>query len=728
MRTPLVLLKAILNAVGGGVLGEILIDALPEIANNVLDDWAKQQDAAERRAELEGVAQLIRQDVGEQLKGFMRQHAPEASPQLIDEAAAYLNQVPAAVRRSLRRADDPSGTTVPAGLALRKGEDLLPFLPARMPRFKPGDRPLAGVDWVLAELLGIGGYGEVWKAVHDHQIEGFEPVALKFCIDPSAQQRLLTHEARVCAQVRKQGRHAGIVALEQTYLSADPPCLQYEYVAGGDLAGLIREWHRTASPPTPNQAARVVLRLCETVGYFHRLTPRIIHRDLKPANILTQRTNSDIGFKIADFGIGGIASAQAVQVSRHGASVGYLMTSLVRGSCTPMYASPPQLHGAEPDPWDDVHALGVIWHQILTGDLGQGRPTCSRWWNQGLAARGMAPDLIDLLESCFEDEPSVHPADASVLAERLAAALATTSAPAPSEPAVAPAAPPSAPVPKPPPSSPRPAGAVKVSAAPPWKGSKAGAVSVVRVKDLEVRFRWCPPTPRLKPFRLSSHKPLRMGSPKTETGRNANENQVKVILSRGFWMQEVPVTQGLWQAVMGMKHDWSREWEAPNLPVYNVNHGEAEAFSATLTERLREGQQLPAGWKITLPTEAQWEYASRAGTTGRFPFGEDESKLGEYSWFKQNSGGKPHEVKTRKPNDWGLHDMLGNVWEWCVDAYQYKLPGGSDPCVLAKAADRVSRGGSWLDDPSYCRPALRYRFTPEDRRVYLGLRLAAVQQ
>jgi hypothetical protein len=348
MRTPLVLLKAIgkavLNFMGGGVLGDVLVDALPEIANNVWDGWSKDKDAKERRAELEAVAQATGEQLAEAVKEVVREVAAGASPEVREALTGYLRQVPAEIRRTLRRPADPTGTTVPAGLALRKGDDLLPFLPARISRFKPGDRPLAGVDLVLDELLGAGGFGEVWKA-HNPDFDGFAPVALKFCLDPQSSKQLLIYQASVEAQVLKKGRHPGIVELQATYLSADPPCLQYEYVEGGDLAGLIQEWHRQPEKPTIIQAAKVVQRLAAIVGHAHRLNPSVVHRDLKPSNILTWRAGNDgaVQFKVADFGIGAVASTQAIRATNRGVSMGARMMSLVRGACTPMYASPDQL-------------------------------------------------------------------------------------------------------------------------------------------------------------------------------------------------------------------------------------------------------------------------------------------------------------------------------------------------------------------------------------------------
>jgi serine/threonine protein kinase len=198
--------------------------------------------------------------------------------------ADYLAQAPAMARRSLRRPSDPTGRTVPPGLAPRRAEDLLGILPPRLPHFKAGDRPAGIGDWELVELLGIGGFGEVWKATNPHLAE---PVALKFCSDPEAAE-VLRHEAALLGRVMQQGKHPGIVQLRHTYLSADPPCLEYEYVEGGDLVGLLQEWHHTGRA-TPERVNTLVLQLSEIVGFAHGRTPPIVHRDLKPANILVQR-------------------------------------------------------------------------------------------------------------------------------------------------------------------------------------------------------------------------------------------------------------------------------------------------------------------------------------------------------------------------------------------------------------------------------------------------------
>jgi serine/threonine protein kinase len=141
---------------------------------------------------------------------------------------------------------------------------------------------LPGVDWVLEEMIGIGGFGEVWKARHEY-LQSQPAVALKFCLDSSAVPAL-RNEAGVLDRVMRHGRHPGIVRLLHTYLSADPPCLEYEYVEGGDLAGLIQELHARGEM-TAERATRLALQLAEIVAHAHRADPAIVHGDLKPSKI-----------------------------------------------------------------------------------------------------------------------------------------------------------------------------------------------------------------------------------------------------------------------------------------------------------------------------------------------------------------------------------------------------------------------------------------------------------
>jgi tetratricopeptide (TPR) repeat protein len=419
--------KALGNALGGGVVGDLLVEVLPDVAKDAWDWWSKDRSEKQRKDDVEALAQADAREVLEQAAAVVEEVVPDRPPAVKQAVQGYLAQIPAAIRRSMRRPSDPHGATVPPNLVPREADDLLKLLPTKMARFKPGDRPLPGVDWELEQLLGVGGFGEVWMAKNPH-LHSAEPVALKFCLDATA-ARVLRNEAVVLDRVMRQGRHPGIVQLLRTYLSAETPCLEYEFVEGGDLTGLIQEWHRAENGPTPQQSARVMLRLAETVGFVHRLTPPIVHRDLKPANILIQRAGSgsdgsggEPALKIADFGIGGLAVSAAIRETIRGTSRGAFLTSAVRGSYTPLYASPQQMRGERADPRDDVYALGVIWYQLLTGNLSTGRPGGTRWQKR-LDGQGVPARLVELLASCFEDEPQDRLQDAATLADELAAVV-----------------------------------------------------------------------------------------------------------------------------------------------------------------------------------------------------------------------------------------------------------------------------------------------------------------
>ena len=217
-----------------------------------------------------------------------------------------------------------------------------------------------------------------------------------------------------------------------------------------------------------------------------------------------------------------------------------------------------------------------------------------------------------------------------------------------------------------------------------------------------------------------------MGSPKKEKDRGDNEKQVKVTITRAFELGTTVVTQKQWIEVMGTT-PWKdeaeddededypyaneeEEWapEGDNYPAVYISWDDATEFCKKLTALERKSGKLSAKQKYRLPTEAEWEYACRAGTTTAYSFGDDESKLGAYAWYDKNSKWNLHEVATKKPNPWGLFDMHGNVYEWCEDWYEDSLSGGNDPKGPSAGSSRVLRGGDWTMDASYCRSAGRY--------------------
>jgi formylglycine-generating enzyme required for sulfatase activity len=247
-----------------------------------------------------------------------------------------------------------------------------------------------------------------------------------------------------------------------------------------------------------------------------------------------------------------------------------------------------------------------------------------------------------------------------------------------------------------------------------------------------VKLCWCPAGS------------FRMGSPPSEAGRSGDEGPVQVTLSRGFWMGKYEVTQGEWARIAGAfpnegvrKRD---KGEGPDYPVYWVSYFDAEEFCRRLTSRARASDELPANWEFRLPTEAQWEYACRAGTTTATSFGDGlssrEANISHKSYNAEPGDfrGEATPVGKFAANAWGLHDMHGNVWEWCRDWYHFTLPGGADPEQTMKGIpnrdgsySKVRRSGAWIEEGRFNRSAARLRFEAERSSDHIGFRVVAVR-
>jgi formylglycine-generating enzyme len=208
---------------------------------------------------------------------------------------------------------------------------------------------------------------------------------------------------------------------------------------------------------------------------------------------------------------------------------------------------------------------------------------------------------------------------------------------------------------------------------------------------------------------------------------------VAVTLTQGFSLGKTEVTWDECQQVMGKVFQGQKyDVASKDFSASEITWDEAIEFCEKLTAIERKAGKLKAGEEYRLPTEAEWEYACRAGTETAYSFGDDESKLGEYAWFAGNAfdaGEKyAHKVGKKKPNPWGLYDMHGNVWEWCSDWYDTNLSGGVDPVGPEGGSLRVLRGGGWWCNPSFCRSANRNYFVPSSRNDGgLGFRVARSQ-
>lgn len=250
-------------------------------------------------------------------------------------------------------------------------------------------------------------------------------------------------------------------------------------------------------------------------------------------------------------------------------------------------------------------------------------------------------------------------------------------------------------------------------------------VSISLTQEVEMLFCWCP-----RPA-----QPFQIGSPAGEADRDGDETPTWVTLSYGFWLAKHPCSQAQWQA-LGMPNR-SHFTGDLHRPVENVNDADMKSFFA------KTAAHIPAGWHMTLPSEAQWEYACRAGASFDQPFGISDGRSlhgqianfnatvpygGGFGWHNRQQtlpeGSFP-------PNAWGLHDMHGQLWEWCVDwmaeypAYSAEKPL-KDPSGPPDGSCRVLRGGSWFFLGEYCRAASRTGTLPRNRDDGIGFRPALV--
>ena len=244
-----------------------------------------------------------------------------------------------------------------------------------------------------------------------------------------------------------------------------------------------------------------------------------------------------------------------------------------------------------------------------------------------------------------------------------------------------------------------------------WGEDEYGLWMGFTYKGVRQDFRWIEPGT------------FTMGSPKNEPERDDDETQHEVTLTEGFWLAETTVTQALWKVVMG---DDPSNFKGEHLPVEQVSWEDAQRFVAKMNGMKPELQ-------MCLPTEAQWEYCCRAGTSTPFYFGEQiSSELvnfnGDYPYsdgHRSENRGKTVEVKSLPPNDWGLYEMHGNVYEWCQDWFgDYLAQRIVDPQGSETDPYRVLRGGSWMRYGGHCRSAFRYYNAPGNRGHRCGFRLA----
>ena len=600
------------------------------------------------------------------------------------------------VRQALRRPGDAAGTSVPQQLPLGKPEDWLVFFPDRLARFKAGERPKAYEDWHLTDLRGFGPYGEAWQGMADDQAQG--TALLKFITDPRAAADFEKHEEHF-RRILDLDATSGLVPLRSVYLLADPPCIESAFVGGYDLTGLIRDWQWRDEPPKPDQASQIIKRVARIMGGLHLMDPPIVHRGLKPSNILLHPTaEGKVTIWVSDIGWGALSSQfmleriEQTQARRQAR----------RGALATRYASPEQQDGQPADPRDDVYALGMIWYQLLKRDMTAPAPEGTEWAGE-LRKHGFGDGHARLLASCLDPDPDYRPANGMVLASQIDANFTKIKE-----------------------------GGLRVNV--PKDGSEKRASHHSKHHPAVRR-----PT-KLRnslgmDFVLIEPGTFTMGSPANEKGRQVWEGPAhSVTITRPFYLSVYPVTQGQYQQLTGLNpsHHQRTVGGGPMHPVEQVSWDEASAYCQKLMELPNES----AAYRIyRLPTEAEWEFACRAGTTTPFAFGEIITLqqvhffgLSAATWSKSAStAGKTAKVDERPPNVWGANDMHGNVLEWCHEWFSentYDAGSRVDPQGPADGRQKVVRGGSFSQFSADCRSAARMGRSPGSRLNTVGFRVA----
>jgi formylglycine-generating enzyme required for sulfatase activity len=553
-------------------------------------------------------------------------------------------------------------------------------------------------------------------------------------------------EARAAAALR----HPNLCPIWDVGEHESMPFLTMAYVEGYPLSQLVEP----TRPLSQGQAARIVGKLARAMQEAH--ARGVIHRDLKPSNVMIDSGGEPV---VMDFGLARFSDLADARVTRPGTLLG-----------TPAYMAPEQIH-AEPNevgPACDVYALGVILYELLTGRLPFQGPVLSILSRIQTEAppppsdyrSDLDPDLEALCLKAMARNPADRYASMVELAEALIRhADATGELPRPvptadAGPGVGGGPASTVPLSDNPPASPPPL---------PGRPSLPPPSRLVAKRESKLRKPRPPEvvdtdliTSRAAQVQLRRIRAgtFSMGSPDGDANALADEKpRHEVRIGRTFYIGVYQLTQGQYHSAMGKNPSWfsstggGRDKVAGRStdqhPVECVSWLDAIRFC----NRLSEQESLKPFYEISgrdvhvpqwggtgyrLPTEAEWEYACRAGSAGSYCFGDRERELSGFAWFG-GEGGSTHPVGLKRPNAWGLYDMHGNVWEWCWDWYSkeyYRRSPVDDPRgpdASRRATAQVIRGGSWDEDPKGARSAYRNTYTSLAKPHSLGFRVVRVQ-
>ncbi len=700
-------------------------DCLLDVAKATLDNAHKELTTDQLKAALAELTTLDADDYNSRLTkladGLARINSIPFRKELID----YLTPMPGLVRRFLARPSDPDGVTAPEGLQIYKPEDLLLFLPPHLAKLKPGKEPKGLDNWKLSELLGFGETSETWLA-YDPNDESIVPVALKFALEDDT-ATAVHEQQKLFVDVFTLAEETGVIPLQSVFLETSPPALEYAYFTGYDLASLMWDWKWKFDSAKPEAALKLVRRISDIVGKAH--SKGIVHRNLKPSNIRLHPTDGGkFTLWVCDFGWSQISSARSLTMHRNTPRAEQTRLSL-RGAYSPLYASPQQTRKDDPDPRDDVYALGVIWYQLLKRDPHTSAPVGHEWVEEFRHA-GVTDAQARLLTACLSTRPEKRPADARELSDMLGNVTAGPPASNDGSKLIA----------------------LKKSgehvnlhgadSGGPKSGGTRPTTKLGMPALLSVAAAGSPSLgfgglPRLlnnsigMTFSLIPPGQFLMGSPEGESGRREHENpQHEVNITKPFYLGVLAVTQGQFEKVTGKNPAaFSRNHHGgPDHPVETLTWDDAAKYCERLSAMPDE--QIN-GRFYRLPSEAEWEYACRAGSTSAFAFGDKitpkEVHYAAVGAFGKSGGqARTVAVGTLPANAFGLHDMHGNVQEWVndwYDEYYYFDSPPDDPAGPLHGTMRVVRGGCFTMFGNDCRSAARRPHSPASASNTVGFRV-----
>ena len=560
----------------------------------------------------------------------------------------------------------------------------------------PGD--LFG-QYKIIKLLGRGGMGEVYEVEHTTLEKRY---ALKILPTHFSEQTDALNRFKNEAKVMAKLEHPNIINVDDFGETDGKYWLRMELAHGLPESILNTRYSEGSEEDTerittlqdyvdanngkiePNILFGFLKQIAS--GLKHAHSHGAIHRDLKPSNILFQIQTSNVEcqitdacVKISDFGLVRLVGEEWVR-SRAEGTVARSITlgsekTQKEGTSTKSilgtyeYMSPEQKKGLETDERSDIYSLGLMTYKLLTGrNLSLRLPsqidkTISKKWDV-LVADALEEDKNDRLPNC-----DAFLGKLNVIGSVSEKKLKTVKSKNPT---------------------------VQTQSR-----HQVGDEKTIELgNDIRMDFV-CIPAGSFK-----------MGD--IQGNGYSDENPVHPVnIRKGFWMGKYEVTQKQYQQIMGKNPSYFKN-AGENVPVENVSWNDCKEFCKRLSEKI--------GLQIRLPTEAEWEYACRAGTETKYYNGNEESDLKKVGWYYDNSDNQTHPVGKKEPNAFGLYDMHGNVWEWCEDKWHNSYEGAPDD--RNDSSERVLRGGCWYNGAGNCRSAYRTCNSPENSNSNNGFRVA----